>query len=54
MMKEKTQSAVLPTNDKQQYTKPSFEVINLHMESQLLAGSGVPTKINPIQRNPEE
>lgn len=50
MMKEKTQSTVLPTNDKQQYTKPSFEVIDLKMESPLLVGSTDPTSINPLQR----
>lgn len=54
MTKSITSPAVLPANEKQQYEKPSFEVINLHMESPLLAGSSVPTTINPIQRNPEE
>lgn len=28
------------------YQKPMFEVINLDMESPLLAGSGIPTKKN--------
>ena len=39
-------------NAKQEYHKPSFEVISLNMESPLLAGSGTPTSkkspINPL------
>ena len=50
MTKSITSPAVLPANEKQQYQKPSFEVINLNMESPLLAGSNDPTSINPIPR----
>ena len=52
MTKTNTQPEVLlaQTTCKQQYQKPSFEVINLNMESPLLAGSNDPTSINPIPR----
>ncbi|MBO4244837.1 MAG: hypothetical protein J5882_07280 [Bacteroidales bacterium] len=43
---------VLAAQTKQKYHKPSFEVINIDMESPLLAGSATPTNkkspLNPI------
>ena len=49
-MKEKiTKPSVLTAQEKQQYQKPEFQVIDLKMESPLLAGSQG-TGINPIQR----
>ena len=42
-------------NAKQKYHKPSFEVIDINMESPLLAGSGTPKpNINPIKPSPSE
>ena len=47
--------AVLPArNEKKQYHKPSFEVIDINMESPLLSGSGTPLSkklpdVNPIE-----
>ena len=39
---------------KQKYHKPTFEVIDLNIQSPLLAGSGTPTpKINPIKPSNE-
>ena len=39
---------------KQKYHKPSFEVIEINMESNLLTSSGTPTpKINPIKPSNE-
>lgn len=50
-MKEKiTKPSVLTAQEKQQYQKPVYQVIDLNMESPLLAGSGNPTSINPIPR----
>lgn len=37
-------------NKKQKYQKPSFEVIELNVESPLLSGSSQPTGINPLKR----
>ncbi|MDD6002733.1 MAG: hypothetical protein PUC50_11140 [Bacteroidales bacterium] len=52
-MKEKiTKPSVLTAQEKQQYQKPEYQVIDLNMESPLLAGSqGV--GFNPIQRKKE-
>ena len=53
-----TSSDMPPTLTKQKYDKPSFEVINLNMESPLLAGSGTPTNkkspISPIEPSGED
>ena len=52
-MKEKiTMPNVLAANEKQKYEKPDFQVIDLKMESPLLAGSQG-AGINPIQRKKE-
>ena len=54
-MTKQTQSppVLAAQHPKQKYHKPSFEVIDLNMESPLLAGSGTPTSkkspINPIK-----
>lgn len=53
MTKQITKPSVLAANEKQQYQKPEFQVIDLNMESPLLAGSGDPTSINPLQRKTE-
>lgn len=54
MTKTNTQSEVLLTQTtcKQQYQKPTFEVIDLKMESPLLAGSQG-AGFTPIQRKKE-
>ncbi len=53
MTKQIIPSAVLPTQQKkQQYQKPEYQVIDLNMESPLLAGSQG-AGFNPIQRKKE-
>ena len=52
-MKEKiTKPSVLTAQEKQQYQKPVYQVIDLNMESPLLAGSQG-AGFNPIQRKKE-
>jgi len=52
-MKEKiTKPSVLTAQAKQQYQKPEYQVIDLNMESPLLAGSQG-AGFNPIQRKKE-
>ncbi len=52
-MKEKiTKPSVLAAQEKQQYQKPEYQVIDLNMESPLLAGSQG-AGFNPIQRKKE-
>lgn len=53
-MRQTIQPPVLAVSKKQQYEKPTFEVIDLCMESNLLTGSGNPTQIKPITPNPVE
>lgn len=51
-MQQTIQPPVLAAmNERQEYHKPAFEVIDLCMESNLLTSSN-PTSINPIKRNP--
>ncbi|MBR2887021.1 MAG: hypothetical protein IKB95_02255 [Bacteroidales bacterium] len=54
-MKQTTLPSVLAVQTmRKEYHKPTFEVIDLNMESPLLAGSGTPTpKINPIKPSNE-
>lgn len=41
--------------EKKEYHKPTFEVIDLNIQSPLLAGSGTPSpNINPIKPSPSE
>ena len=51
-MKQTNQPPVLAAmNERQEYHKPTLEVIDICIESKLLTGSN-PTSINPIKRNP--
>lgn len=53
-MRQKIQPPVLAAmNERQEYHKPAFEVIDLCMESNLLTSSN-PTSINPIKRQPTD
>ena len=56
MTKSKQSPPVLAAQkEKKEYLRPSFEVIDLKMDSPLLAGSGTPTpNINPIKPSPSE
>ena len=41
--------------ERKEYHKPTFEVIDLNIQSPLLAGSGTPSpNINPIKPSPSE
>ena len=41
--------------ERKEYRKPAFEVIDLNIQSPLLAGSGTPKpNINPIKPSPSE
>lgn len=41
--------------EKKEYHKPTFEVIDLNIQSPLLAGSGTPTpNVKPIKPSPSE
>ncbi|MBR6176944.1 MAG: hypothetical protein IKQ70_03555 [Bacteroidales bacterium] len=52
-MKEKiTKPSVLTAQEKQQYQKPEYQVIDINMESPLLAGSQG-AGFNSIQRKKE-
>ncbi len=56
MKQQTTTPPVLAAQTKRkEYHKPAFEVIDLNMESPLLAGSGTPSpNINPIKPSPSE
>ena len=52
---KETPPVLAAQNTKQKYHRPSFEVIGINMESNLLAGSGTPTsknlpKVPPIKK----
>ena len=52
-MRQKNQPPVLAAmNERKEYHKPSFEVINLSMESSLLTSSGTPTSKKTPDVNP--
>ena len=56
MKLRKTPPPVLAAQkEKKEYHKPTFEVIDLNIQSPLLAGSGTPKpNINPIKPSPSE
>ena len=56
MTKSKQSPPVLAAQkEKKEYHSPAFEVIDLNIQSPLLAGSGTPTpNINPIKPSPSE
>lgn len=55
MKKKATPPDIQPALSKQTYHRPTFEVIDLNIQSPLLAGSGTPTSkklpiVNPINK----